>query len=95
MENKEPRIFKTLVHKETGEFSGFTELGELGVLFNPKLYSCKMTIGTLEHWYQQPLSGYNLKEVVVITREEYERLKGEAFENKERNSRISSTKTRN
>lgn len=70
MENKEPKVFKTLVHKETGDYKNV--FGQN----NPELHNVKMSKRSIEHWACEQLDDYELKEVVVIDRSEYERLKG-------------------
>lgn len=81
----EPKIFKTLVHKETGGYGAIFKFG-LGYMITESgkgvpymLFEEDDEIEALENMFSIDLSDYNLsKEIVLITREEYERLKGGA-----------------
>ena len=70
----EPKIYKTLVHKETGEY------GEPHA-FSPDIVSTNFPLVWDEETEKTNLKGYlyedkwNIREVVLLIREEYERLK--------------------
>lgn len=80
MENKEPKIFKTLVHKETGEYIGCGTLGGLDQVEIPHIRDIDVVIEDIEYKYDVDLTGCELKEVVVLTKEEYEMLKEKSEE---------------
>lgn len=74
---EEVKVFKALVHKETGEYASVDFKGvSIGLAGIPQLYDSKMTIKTLSHWYQNDLKNdFELKELALLSLEEYQRLK--------------------
>lgn len=81
MENKEPRVFKTLVHKETGEYWKICHSDSTDSYFTSKVECPEIVLDGIIHveeiLFQVDLDNLDYEEVVVLKKSEYERLKGE------------------